>query len=187
VTDEKVMVKDHGLVARKSVFASTDRSATPDGLSVERREGKYLFAFLSPLATATKQFDVPTRKEGDVVDLTGRVREFAEGSKILNGVVTVFVSGSTAAITTVEFEPGLAEDLPAALERISPKDIAYEHSKTWGDSNGHSHVKASLVGPGLTVPLVDGRLTLGTWQQVVLLELDTRARNRRVVVQIVGE
>jgi secondary thiamine-phosphate synthase enzyme len=108
-------------------------------------------------------------------------------ANLTRGVVTVFVSGSTAAVTTIEYEPGLVKDFPDMLERVAPNDLAYEHHKTWNDDNGRSHVKASLVGPSLTIPIVDGRLTLGTWQQVVLVELDTRPRTRKIVVQAMGE
>jgi secondary thiamine-phosphate synthase enzyme len=104
-----------------------------------------------------------------------------------SGIATVFVSGSTAAVTTLEFEPGLVKDFTRALDRISPKSIAYEHHKTWNDDNGRSHVKAGLLGPSLTVPFSEGRLALGTWQQVVLVEWDTRPRDRTVVIQVFGE
>jgi secondary thiamine-phosphate synthase enzyme len=108
-------------------------------------------------------------------------------SNLKNGIVTVFVSGSTAAITTIEYEPGLRNDFPNMLNRIIPRDIEYEHDKTWNDGNGHSHVRASLVGPSLTIPFKEGTLLLGTWQQLVLLEMDTRQRERQVILQIIGE
>jgi secondary thiamine-phosphate synthase enzyme len=99
----------------------------------------------------------------------------------------VFNPGSTGAITTIEYEPGLVADLPAALERLFPKGMEYRHDETWHDGNGHSHVRASMMGPGLTVPIVDGRLTLGTWQQIVFVELDNKPHHRRIVVQMVGD
>ena len=104
-----------------------------------------------------------------------------------DGVATIFVPGSTAAVTTMEYEPGLANDIPTMLGRVAPREIDYEHQKTWHDGNGRSHVKASLVGPSLSVPFVQGELALGTWQQIVFLEFDIRARKREVLVQVVGE
>jgi secondary thiamine-phosphate synthase enzyme len=109
-------------------------------------------------------------------------------SGLQRGVVTVFVVGSTAAVTTVEYEPGLVEDdLAAAFERLAPKDIDYAHNERWGDGNGYAHVRASLIGPSLAVPFVEGKLVCGTWQQIVLVDFDNRPRSRRVVVQMVGE
>ena len=125
--------------------------------------------------------------EGDIINMTLQLSNTVEESKIKNGTVTIFVSGSTAAVTTIEFEPGLVHDFPEMLSRIVPKDIEYEHDNTWHDGNGHSHVRSSLIGPGLTIPIIGGKMTLGTWQQVVLLEMDTRARNRTVILQIIGE
>ncbi|MFX0097429.1 MAG: secondary thiamine-phosphate synthase enzyme YjbQ [Candidatus Hodarchaeota archaeon] len=108
-------------------------------------------------------------------------------SGLSDGIATIFVPGATGAVTTIEYEPGLLKDLPAILERISPKDMEYEHELRWHDGNGHSHCRASILGPSLTVPFVDKRLTLGTWQQVVFVELDVRPRNRKLIVQIIGE
>jgi len=104
-----------------------------------------------------------------------------------SGVAVLFVPGSTGAITTIEYEPGLLADLPIALERLAPKDASYEHEKRWHDGNGHSHIRASTIGPDLSVPFRDKKLTLGTWQQIVFLELDVRPRDRTVIVQLVGE
>lgn len=140
------------------------------------------------LNVVTQKFEVSTGTEGEVVDITGRVETAVAGSGLSSGVATVFVAGSTAAVTTIEYEPGLVKDFPAMLERAAPrKGVEYEHQKRWHDGNGHSHVKASLVGPSLSIPFVSGRLILGEWQQVVLLELDVRPRTRRVVVQVMGE
>jgi secondary thiamine-phosphate synthase enzyme len=108
-------------------------------------------------------------------------------STLKNGIITVFVPGSTGALTTIEYEPGLLQDLPNALERLASKKLMYEHEKRWHDGNGHSHVRASIMGPSITVPFVDGRLTLGTWQQLVFVELDVRRRKRNLILQIVGE
>ena len=138
------------------------------------------------MATFTKRLQLSTSSENDMLNITDNVAEVVAESKFKDGIATVFVVGSTAAVTTIEHEPGLAQDFPAMLERIAPSKINYEHHKTWHDDNGRSHVKASLIGPSLTVPFVDGELTLGTWQQIVLLELDTRPRNREIVVQICG-
>jgi secondary thiamine-phosphate synthase enzyme len=125
--------------------------------------------------------------EGDIIDMTTQLSTIVKESKIRNGTVTIFVSGSTAAVTTIEYEPGLVHDFPEMLSRIVPKEIEYEHDNTWHDGNGHSHVRSSLIGPSITIPILSGKLTLGTWQQVVLLEMDTRSRNRTVILQIMGE
>lgn len=139
------------------------------------------------MAVFTKRLGLATKAEGDVVDITEMVQRAVAESGLAAGVATVFVLGSTAAVTTVEYEPGLTKDLPRALERMAPRDIPYEHQKAYHDGNGMSHVKASIVGPSLSLPFEGGRLTLGTWQQVVFLELDIRPRQREVVVQLVGE
>ncbi len=128
-----------------------------------------------------------TEGEGDMIDMTSQLSNKVKESKIKNGTVTIFVSGSTAAVTTIEYESGLIHDFPVMLSRIIPKDIEYEHDNTWHDGNGHSHVRSSLIGPSITIPIIHGKLTLGTWQQVVLLEMDTRSRSRTVILQIMGE
>ena len=128
-----------------------------------------------------------TKHEGDMLDITEEVQRVLNSKDVHNGVVTLFVAGSTGALTTIEFEPGLAFDFPAMLERVAPKGIAYEHENLWHDGNGHSHVRASLIGPSLTVPFNNQRLTLGTWQQIVFVELDVRSRRREIVLQIIGE
>lgn len=135
----------------------------------------------------TKRLELTTRAENEVIDITEKVQTAVEESGLDTGAATVFVPGSTAAVTTMEYEPGLAKDFPGMLERVAPKGIAYEHQKAWADDNGRSHVKASLVGPSLSIPFDEGRLTLGTWQQIVFVELDIRPRRREVVVQIIGE
>jgi len=139
------------------------------------------------MAVITKQIKISSKSENDVIDITKQVADLVSKSGISNGMITVFVSGSTGAITTIEYEPGLVKDFPDLLSRIAPDDINYEHEERWHDGNGRSHVKASLVGPSLTVPFQDGELLLGTWQQIVFLELDTRARTRILVLQIIGE
>ena len=135
----------------------------------------------------TKFVQIHSQGENDMVDMTQKISNFVKESGISNGIITIFVSGSTGAITTIEFEPGLIMDFPEMLNRIAPKDIDYGHEKMWHDGNGRSHVKASLVGPSLTVPFSGGELCLGTWQQIVFLELDTRSRNREILLQIIGE
>lgn len=123
----------------------------------------------------------------DVTDITGRVEAILSGSGITDGLVTVFVPGSTASVTTIEYEPGVVEDLKDAVERLVPSDKPYRHDERWGDGNGFSHVRAALMKPGLTVPVVAGALTLGTWQQIVFIDFDNRARERSLVVQVVGD
>ena len=135
---------------------------------------------------ATRYLEFETHS-GEVLDITDEVQEALEKTSLKTGVVTVFVTGATAAVTTIEFEDGLVADLGDALQRIAPVEIDYAHNERWHDGNGHSHIRASLLGPSLTVPFCEGRLMLGTWQQIVFLELDNRPRQRKVVVQIMGE
>jgi len=139
------------------------------------------------LPVITRRLSLSTEGEDDVIDITGEVQRVVDESGVDDGVTVVFVPGSTAVVTTIEYEPGLAKDFPDMLARVAPQDIEYEHEKAWHDGNGRSHVKASLVGPSLAVPFEDGSLTLGTWQQIVLVELDIRPRQREVVVQVMGE
>jgi len=140
------------------------------------------------MAVEPHEFQVATRGNNHVVNITDQVNQCVESGRIANGTVTAFVIGSTAGITTTEYEPGLANhDLGALFERLAPMNGRYLHEETWHDDNGHSHVSASLLGPSLTVPIVDRQLQLGTWQQIVLLDFDTRARTRRIVVQVIGE
>ena len=138
-----------------------------------------------PVSTTT--ISLKSKGEGDMIDITHQVADTIKNGKIENGIVTIFVSGSTAAVTTIEYEPGLKKDFPAMLDRVAPKNIEYEHDNTWHDGNGHSHVRASLIGPSLTVPFNDKRLMLGTWQQIVLAETDTRPRERSIILQMIGE
>jgi secondary thiamine-phosphate synthase enzyme len=139
------------------------------------------------MPVTTKMITVISRGENDMIDITRQTDEAIKDSKIQHGVVIIFVSGSTAAITTIEYEPGLKKDFPKMLARIAPRDMEYEHDNTWHDGNGHSHVRASLIGPSLTVPFKDGRMMLGVWQQIVVVEMDTRGRERSIVLQIIGE
>ncbi len=131
-----------------------------------------------------KEIYVDLDAHGDMADITDEVRKFVKESGVKEGAVLVFNVGSTGAITTIEFEPGLRKDFPRIMDRIAPYGEHYEHHKTWGDDNGSSHVKASIVGPSIVVPFKDGELLLGTWQQIVVVNFDTRPRRRRVILQI---
>jgi len=122
-----------------------------------------------------------------ITNITDRLQDIVSKSEIREGLLNVFVAGSTGAITTIEYEPGLMKDLEYALERIAPRNAEYEHEKMWHDGNGHSHVRASMIGPSLTIPITEGKLETGTWQQVVFMELDTRSRDRRLTVTCIGE
>lgn len=136
----------------------------------------------------TEQITLQTRGNTDILDLTDQTRAAVSRSGVTRGTVTLFNVGSTAALSTIEYEPGLVRhDIDAALEKLAPAAGRYEHEETWHDDNGHAHVRATLMGPSLTVPIVDGQLTLGTWQQIVLLDFDTRPRARTVICQILGE
>ncbi len=136
----------------------------------------------------TARINVETKGNCDIVNITEQVSEAIGQSDITNGTVTLFNVGSTAGITTTEYEPGLVKhDIAAAFEKIAPQNARYEHEETWHDDNGHSHVRAALLGPSLSVPVVDGRLTLGTWQQIILVDFDTRPRTRTVICQIIGK
>ena len=139
------------------------------------------------MAVVTKKTTIKTMVEGDIIDITEQTSKAIEESNMEDGIVNLFVPGSTAAITTMEYEPGLKQDFPRALCRIVPKKIEYEHDNTWHDGNGHSHIRASLIGPSLTIPFKGGNLLLGTWQQIVLLELDIKARERDIIFQIIGD
>jgi len=135
----------------------------------------------------TETIKVKTKGDCDVVNITEQVSEVVAQSDIREGTVTVFNVGSTAGITTTEYEPGLVNyDIEAAFERIAPENAKYEHEETWHDDNGHAHVRASLLGPSLSVPVVDGRLMLGTWQQIILVDFDTRPRTRTIICQMIG-
>lgn len=134
----------------------------------------------------TKYIDFETHS-GEIVDITAKVQNNLKNTSLNAGVVVVFVPGATGAVTTIEYEDGLVADLGDALQRIAPQDLDYAHNLRWHDGNGHSHIRASLLGPSLVVPFSGRKLMLGTWQQIVFLELDNRNRHRKVVVQIMGE
>src|SRR5262245_4268805 len=135
----------------------------------------------------THTLEISTTGQGDTHDVTGVVARAVAESDIRAGIVTVFVVGSTAGVTTIEFESGALHDLDAVFEALAPRNAEYRHHLRWGDDNGSSHVRAALLGPSVTVPFKDGQLLLGTWQQIALIELDTRPRRREIVLQIVGE
>lgn len=135
----------------------------------------------------TKRISLDMEAETGILDITSQLGEAVSESKAKNGVVSVFVVVFTGAVTTMEYEPGLMKDIPRALEVVAPSGIAYAHHNTWGDDNGKSHVRSAFVGCSLCVPFVSGKLVLGTWQQVVVMNLDTSARRREVVLQVIGE
>jgi secondary thiamine-phosphate synthase enzyme len=135
----------------------------------------------------TKMVQLRSSTENDIINVTEQISGALKENELQNGIITVFIAGSTAAVTTIGYEPGLRHDFPKMLSRIAPKDIQYHHDDTWHDGNGHSHVRASLIGPSLTVPFSNGDLILGTWQQIVVIEMDTIPRKRILTLQILGE
>ncbi len=135
----------------------------------------------------TGSIELQTRGHADMHDVTSQVQDHVRSSGVHSGLMTIFTSSSTSALTTIEFESGALDDLRRALDEIAPQDREYKHNLRWHDGNGHSHLRAALLGPSLTVPILDGQLALGTWQQILFIDFDVRARNRRLVVQIVGE
>ncbi|MBN1521592.1 MAG: YjbQ family protein [Candidatus Aureabacteria bacterium] len=135
----------------------------------------------------TREISFHTKGNSQVVDITPLVYAELETSRIRDGLVALFVPGSTGALTTIEYEGGVVSDLKEAIERLIPEKIQYKHNLAWDDGNGHSHVRASFLGPSLTVPLVKGNLTLGTWQQIVFIDFDNRSRSRHLIIQIVGD
>jgi len=135
----------------------------------------------------TREITLNTKGECDIIDITPDIGQEVAKAGMAKGVVTIFVAGSTAGLTTIEFESGVLADLQGMWERIVPKDITYAHDRRWGDGNGYSHVRASLLGASLTVPFSNNRLMVGTWQQIVLVDFDNRPRSRQVILQIMGE
>jgi secondary thiamine-phosphate synthase enzyme len=135
----------------------------------------------------TESISLQTQGNSDIVDITALVSQKLAGANVNSGTVTIFVSGSTAGLTTIEFEPGVLSDFTNMWQRIIPRDIKYEHDRAWGDGNGHSHVRASTLGPSLVVPFNDKKLLLGTWQQIILQDFDNRPRSRNIVLQIMGD
>jgi secondary thiamine-phosphate synthase enzyme len=135
----------------------------------------------------TKKISLQSKGHSEIIDITPEVQKHLADTKLSEGTVTLFVTGSTAGITTIEYEPGLLADFKDMWERIIPKDIPYQHDKAWGDGNGHSHVRASLLGASLVIPFSGKSLALGTWQQIVVVDFDNRARSRQIVVQVTGD
>jgi secondary thiamine-phosphate synthase enzyme len=135
----------------------------------------------------TETISINTKGFSDIIDINSQVLSIVKRSVIANGLVTIFCPGSTGSITTIEYESGVLRDLKDTFERIAPSNIPYKHNERWGDGNGFSHVRAALMKPSLTVPLVNGELTLGTWQQIVFIDFDNRGRHRNIVVQIIGD
>lgn len=130
------------------------------------------------------KFRVKTKGHYDVIDITDKVQRMVDDSGVINGVVVIFVPGSTAAMTTIEYESGVIQDFINVLEKIAPEDFDYVHHSRWGDRNGGAHIKAALIGPDLNIPIEDGKLVLGTWQQVVLIDFDERPREREVMIKV---
>ncbi len=139
------------------------------------------------MSTFQSEIRLSTEGDGSIVDITGRVKSVVEESGVVDGQLLVFVPGSTGAITTIEYEPGLLKDMPEFFEKLIPSGVEYNHDATWGDGNGFSHLRAALVGPSLTVPVSGGEPLLGTWQQIVFLEFDNRPRQRKIHINITGE
>ncbi|MEE9382951.1 MAG: secondary thiamine-phosphate synthase enzyme YjbQ [Nannocystaceae bacterium] len=139
------------------------------------------------MTVLTRTLGVNTRGHTDIVNITSELIEIVTHGELVTGILTVFVPGSTASVSTIEFEPGATRDIRRVLDRLAPEGGEYEHHATWGDDNGSAHVRACLLGPSVSIPIVDGALTLGTWQQVVLLDFDTQPRARELIVQVIGE
>jgi len=139
------------------------------------------------MTVITKSITFKTKGSCDFIDITAQVADEVKQSEVNNGAVTLFISGSTAGITTIEYESRLLGDFKDMWDRVIPQNMPYEHNKTWGDGNGHSHVRASMLGASLTIPFAGKRLTLGTWQQIVFIDFDNRSRSRELVLQIMGE
>ena len=139
------------------------------------------------MRTIARSIEISTQGHTDIIDITRDVQEIVKNSGLVEGSMTVFVSGSTAGVTTIEYEPGLVKDLPEAFDKFAPTGVTYHHDATWGDGNGYAHVRAAMLGPSLTVPFTGGRLLLGTWQQVVVIDFDNRSRQRSIIVQMMGE
>ena len=140
-----------------------------------------------PVAVYTEHLSVKTKGYTDIINLTPGIKKFVEQNKLIEGQILVFINGSTAAISSIEYEPGLLQDIPDALEKIAPMNVRYHHDDTWHDGNGYAHVRSTFIGSSFTVPVVNGKLVLGTWQQIILLDFDNGPRNRNVTLQFIGE
>jgi len=139
------------------------------------------------MTVTNRSIQLNTGGNCDIIDITSEVAREVSNSGISSGTVTIFIAGSTAGVTTIEFEPGLLADFKDMWERVIPRNIPYQHDRAWGDGNGHSHVRASLLSASLTIPFVNKRLTLGTWQQIVIIDFDNRPRSREIIIQVIGE
>lgn len=139
------------------------------------------------MTVVTKDITLKSKGNCDLIDITSQVADDVEKSGVSSGIVTLFVVGSTAALTTIEYEPNLLSDFENMWDRVAPRNIPYRHDSTWGDGNGHSHVRASMLGASLVIPFVNKKLKLGTWQQIILVDFDNRPRSRRIAIQILGE
>ena len=139
------------------------------------------------MTVVTKDIALQSKGNCDIIDITPQVANALEESEVNNGIITLFIAGSTAGITTIEYEPRLLSDFKSMWDRFVPQSIPYEHNKTWGDGNGYSHVRATMLGAALTIPFVNKRLILGTWQQVVFVDFDNRPRHREIIIQLLGE
>lgn len=139
------------------------------------------------MTVKSKRLKLQTKGKDHIIDVTGEVEAAVSKSEIKDGMVTVFIYGSTASVTTVEYEPGLVKDIKDLNEKLIPSAVTYDHDATWGDANGYAHLRASLYGPSLSVPVEKGKMTLGTWQQIIVIDHDNRARSREVIIQTIGE
>jgi secondary thiamine-phosphate synthase enzyme len=139
------------------------------------------------MAVITKYIEFNTSGNAESIDITSRLKDALDETELQNGIVTVFVPGATGALTTVEYESGLVQDMEELWEKLIPPSKQYHHDRTWGDGNGHSHLRSTLLGPSLSVPFCSGAFTLGTWQQVIFIDFDVRSRTRRLVLQFIGE
>ncbi|MFC1807610.1 secondary thiamine-phosphate synthase enzyme YjbQ [Candidatus Omnitrophota bacterium] len=139
------------------------------------------------MGVVSEKIGLSTKGRGDIIDITSRVKDLLIKTKLKSGVVTVFVIGSTGALTTIEYESALVSDIGELFEKIIPSNVSYEHDRTWGDANGYSHLRASLLGPSITVPFINKKLTLGTWQQIIFIDFDNRPRERSLILQFIGE
>lgn len=140
-----------------------------------------------PVITRHGWVEVQTNGFNDIINLTPQVQQFVRQNNLKEGQLLIFINGSTAAISTVEYEPGLLKDIPEMMEKIAPMNRRYHHDDTWHDGNGYAHLRSTLTGTSLTVPVIDGQLILGTWQQIILMDFDNTKRKRRVILQFVGE
>lgn len=141
---------------------------------------------MSDFISVAETLSIKTQGHDQIIDITEQVRRFVDDQGVQSGQVTVFTPGATASVTSVEYEPGLVEDIPKLLEELMPIKRNWAHNQTWGDGNGGSHLRATLIGPSMTIPVVNGELTLGTWQQIIIIDHDVRSRQRQVVLQLVG-